>query len=68
MSEEESDDFEFPEVEAERLNWYQIGFTCPICGRVNRHGCQAMDYGHRGGHCECFPRGYILIEPGDEEG
>jgi len=32
-------------------------FTCPRCGKTNRHG---RNDGHRISHCDCWPGGYVL--------
>ena len=43
-----------------------LSFTCPKCGKVNRHG-KARDVfgsgdGHRFSHCTCWKRGYYIKE------
>lgn len=51
-----------PTFKVRRLNEAQVGFDCPKCGRLNRHGWPEGDdrSGHRVSHCDCWPKGYYI--------
>lgn len=51
-----------PTFKVRRLNATQVGFDCPKCGRLNRHGWPEGEdrSGHRASHCDCWPKGYYI--------
>lgn len=62
---------ECPTFEATRSDdGISLYFTCPCCRVVNSHGAVGPRHGegngHRGQHCPCWARGYVIVETGPD--